>query len=584
MVHKFLKGICPRYDRSIMSQNTKKPYDLPDWPAEAEQTQEAPRPRRKRRAPAEPEDLWGKLRFRAGKKVRWFGRRCRRVVREAQAHRFPESNRKPLQFLLMLWGLLPSAASRLREILLGRRRERNLRTSRFSVWFEKEKRLHSLMFLGGSCALAGIILFCSFFTIGTTVSYDGQVLGRLASKSEAETVRKDLESITSRTLGETYTIDDSLLQYDSGWMLRQDIEDKAVYEDQLSDEIGLVTSAYCLYVNDVRIGATPYEGALEELLDQLQKAASDEDTISCEFAEDVEIRQEYVPTSEIMNLGYIAELLYSTKTAEVTYEVKKGDTWSQIAAKNDMSSAELLALNPGYNINKLQIGEVLTLSASVPYLTMTVVKQERYLDDVSYNIEYTDSADLYQGDYKVTSKGEYGKADVMAKATYVNGEETERTILSSVTLKEPVTEYRLRGTKVRPTWMPTGSFRWPTSGRISSYFGGRKSPGGIGSTNHKGIDIAVPRGTPIYAADGGTVTYSGWMSGYGYLVQIDHGNGYVTRYGHNSSLTVSVGQHVYKGQQVARAGSTGNSTGNHCHFEMSYNGALFSAYTLFPGM
>ena len=565
-----------------MSQNTKKPYDLPDWPAEAEQTQEAPRPRRKRRAPAEPEDLWGKLRFRTGKKVRWFGRRCRRVVREAQAHRFPESNRKPLQFLLMLWGLLPSAASRLREILLGRRRERNLRTSRFSVWFEKEKRLHSLMFLGGSCALAGIILFCSFFTIGTTVSYDGQVLGRLASKSEAETVRKDLESITSRTLGETYTIDDSLLQYDSGWMLRQDIEDKAVYEDQLSDEIGLVTSAYCLYVNDVRIGATPYEGALEELLDQLQKAASDEDTISCEFAEDVEIRQEYVPTSEIMNLGYIAELLYSTKTAEVTYEVKKGDTWSQIAAKNDMTSAELLALNPGYNINKLQIGEVLTLSASVPYLTMTVVKQERYLDDVSYNIEYTDSADLYQGDYKVTSKGEYGKADVMAKATYVNGEETERTILSSVTLKEPVTEYRLRGTKVRPTWMPTGSFRWPTSGRISSYFGGRKSPGGIGSTNHKGIDIAVPRGTPIYAADGGTVTYAGRMSGYGYLVQIDHGNGYVTRYGHNSSLTVSVGQHVYKGQQVARAGSTGNSTGNHCHFEVRYNGVAKNPLNYLP--
>ena len=565
-----------------MSQNTKKPYDLPDWPAEAEQTQEAPRPRRKRRAPAEPEDLWGKLRFRAGKKVRWFGRRCRRVVREAQAHRFPESNRKPLQFLLMLWGLLPSAASRLREILLGRRRERNLRTSRFAVWFEKEKRLHSLMFLGGSCALAGNILFCSFFTIGTTVSYDGQVLGRLASKSEAETVRKDLESITSRTLGETYTIDDSLLQYDSGWMLRQDIEDKAVYEDQLSDEIGLVTSAYCLYVNDVRIGATPYEGALEELLDQLQKAASDEDTISCEFAEDVEIRQEYVPTSEIMNLGYIAELLYSTKTAEVTYEVKKGDTWSQIAAKNDMTSAELLALNPGYNINKLQIGEVLTLSASVPYLTMTVVKQERYLDDVSYNIEYTDSADLYQGDYKVTSKGEYGKADVMAKTTYVNGEETERTILSSVTLKEPVTEHRIRGTKARPTWMPTGSFRWPTSGRISSYFGGRKSPGGIGSTNHKGIDIAVPRGTPIYAADGGTVTYSGWMSGYGYLVQIDHGNGYVTRYGHNSSLTVSVGQHVYKGQQVARAGSTGNSTGNHCHFEVRYNGVAKNPLNYLP--
>ena len=554
-----------------MSQNTEK-YKTTAQPIDPKKEPVEPRPRRGRRVMAEPEDFWGKLRFRIGKKNRWFGRRCRRVIREVKANRFPESNRAPLQFLLMAWGLLPAVGGSLRERLLGRRKERIHRSNRFAVWFEKEKRLHSILFLGGSCALAGIILFFSFFTMGTTVTYNGRVLGTLSSKAEAESVRHQLETITSQTLGETYTLDDSLLEYDSGLTLRQDIEDESAYEEQLSDEIGLVTSAYCLYVNGERIGTTPYEGALDELLKQLQRAASDEDTISCKFEEDVEIRQEYVPTDAIMNLGYIAELLYSTKTAEVTYEVKKGDTWSQIAARNNMTSSELLALNPGYNINKLQIGEVLTLSASVPYLTMTVEKQERYLDDVAYNIEYTDSADLYQGDYKVTSKGEYGKADVMAKTTYVNGEETERTILSSVTLKEPVTEYRLRGTKPRPTWYPTGSFRWPTSGRVTSYFGGRKSPGGIGSTNHKGIDIAVPRGTPICAADGGTVTYAGWMSGYGYLVEINHGNGYVTRYGHNSSLTVSVGQHVYKGQQVARAGSTGNSTGNHCHFEVRYNG------------
>ena len=564
-----------------MSQNTEK-YKTTAQPIDPKKEPVEPRPRRRRRVMTEPEDFWGKLRFRIGKKNRWFGRRCRRVIREVKANRFPESNRAPLQFLLMAWGLLPAVGGSLRERLLGRRKERIHRSNRFAVWFEKEKRLHSILFLGGSCALAGVILFFSFFTMGTTVTYNGRVLGTLSSKAEAESVRHQLETITSQTLGETYTLDDSLLEYDSGLTLRQDIEDESAYEEQLSDEIGLVTSAYCLYVNGERIGTTPYEGALDELLKQLQRAASDEDTISCKFEEDVEIRQEYVPTDAIMNLGYIAELLYSTKTAEVTYEVKKGDTWSQIAARNNMTSSELLALNPGYNINKLQIGEVLTLSASVPYLTMTVEKQERYLDDVAYNIEYTDSADLYQGDYKVTSKGEYGKADVMAKTTYVNGEETERTILSSVTLKEPVTEYRLRGTKPRPTWYPTGSFRWPTSGRVTSYFGGRKSPGGIGSTNHKGIDIAVPRGTPIYAADGGTVTYSGWMSGYGYLVEINHGNGYVTRYGHNSSLTVSVGQHVYKGQQVARAGSTGNSTGNHCHFEVRYNGVAKNPLNYLP--
>ena len=420
--------------------------------------------------------------------------------------------------------------------------------------------------------MAAVAMFCSAYTIGTTVTYDGEVVAAVSSLSAAEDARSNLEKATARTLGETYTIDDSMIQYSSSLLKRQDVVDEAELEEDLSQEIGLVTSAYCLYVDGERIGATTYEGALEELLQQLKAASTNEGTISCEFAEEVEVRQEYVPTDEVMNLGYLAQTLYSTKTEEVTYEVKKGDTWSEIANSHGLTSQELLALNPGYNIDKLQIGEVLTLAASVPYLTLTVVEQERYVEDVPYDIEYTDSANLYKGDYKVISAGEYGAADVVANVTYVNGEETERTVLSSVMLREPVTEQQLRGTKERPTWAPTGTFRWPTSGHITSYFGGRKSPGGIGSTNHKGIDIANSYGTPIYAADGGTVIYSGWMSGYGYFVQIDHGNGYVTCYGHNSKLLVSVGQHVYKGQQIAKMGSTGNSTGNHCHFEIRYNG------------
>ena len=71
-----------------------------------------------------------------------------------------------------------------------------------------------------------------------------------------------------------------------------------------------------------------------------------------------------------MNLGYLAELLYSTKDEEVTYTVKKGDTWSEIAEDHGMTSKELLAMNPGYDPNRLSIGEVLTLSAAVPYLTL----------------------------------------------------------------------------------------------------------------------------------------------------------------------------------------------------------------------
>ena len=505
------------------------------------------------------------------RKARHAQRRWRHIVREVRKHNFPESERAPILFVLFAWNMLPMLGSLLREKTWGRRKQAFHSVER--LWANMERhRLHPAMFLGLGCTLAVVIALCSVYTVGTTVTYDGEVIGAVESQATAEAARSRLERITTRTLGESFTIDDSLIQYSSRLLKRQDVVDGETFEEDLSEEIGLVTPAYCLYVDGERIGATPYEGALEELMEQMKEAVINEDTVSCSFAEDVEVRQEYVSTDEIMNLGYLAETLYSTKTAEVTYEVKKGDTWSEIAETHDLTSKELLALNPGYDINKLQIGEVLTLSASVPYLTMTVVQRERYVDEVMYDIEYTDTSSLYKGDYKITSAGQYGAADVVATVTYVNGEETERTVLSSVTLREPVTEQRLRGTKERPTWHPTGTFRWPVSGRVTSYFGGRKSPGGIGSTNHKGIDIAAPRGTPVYAADGGTVTYAGWMSGYGYLVRIDHGNGYVTYYGHNSSLTVSVGQHVYKGQQIARVGSTGNSTGNHCHFEVRYNG------------
>ncbi|WP_326158796.1 M23 family metallopeptidase [Oscillibacter sp.] len=550
-----------RTARIAPSERRRTRAAIPDW-------EEPTASKREERPPEGGLSSWYQQMRR---NARHAQRRWRHIVREMRKHNFPESERAPILLVLFAWNMLPMLGSLLREKTWGRRKHAFHSVER--LWANMERhRLHPAMFLGIGCTLAVVIALCSVYTVGTTVTYDGEVIGAVESQATADAARSRLERITTRTLGESFTIDDSLIQYSSGLLKRQDVVDGDTFEVDLSEEIGLVTPAYCLYVDGERIGATPYEGALEELMEQMKTAVTNEDTVSCSFAEDVEIKQEYVSTDEIMNLGYLAETLYSTKTAEVTYEVKKGDTWSEIAEAHDLTSKELLALNPGYDINKLQIGEVLTLSASVPYLTMTVVQRERYVDEVMYDIEYTDTANLYKGDYKVTSAGQYGAADVVATVTYVNGEETERTVLSSVTLREPVTEQRLRGTKERPTWHPTGTFRWPVSGRITSYFGGRKSPGGIGSTNHKGIDIAAPRGTPVYAADGGTVTYAGWMSGYGYLVRIDHGNGYVTYYGHNSSLTVSVGQHVYKGQQIARVGSTGNSTGNHCHFEVRYNG------------
>lgn len=123
-----------------------------------------------------------------------------------------------------------------------------------------------------------------------------------------------------------------------------------------------------------------------------------------------------------------------------------------------------------------------------------------------------------------------------------------------------------------------GSLQWPVPSRsyISSGYGYRKRPIGSGTEFHTGYDIPASYGANVVAAEAGTVISAGYMNGYGYTVILSHGNGLTTLYGHNSSLSVSVGQTVSRGQTIAKIGSTGNSTGNHLHFEVRVNGSHVS--------
>lgn len=119
-------------------------------------------------------------------------------------------------------------------------------------------------------------------------------------------------------------------------------------------------------------------------------------------------------------------------------------------------------------------------------------------------------------------------------------------------------------------------FIWPAAGTLNSRFGPRWG------RMHNGLDIGVPTGSPVAASKGGKVIIASWYGGYGNLVVIDHGGGVSTWYGHNSAFSSSVGQQVTRGQVVARAGSTGNSTGPHVHFEIRFNGSPFDPMPYLP--
>ena len=130
-----------------------------------------------------------------------------------------------------------------------------------------------------------------------------------------------------------------------------------------------------------------------------------------------------------------------------------------------------------------------------------------------------------------------------------------------------------------------GEFMWPVPTKytyVSSEYAWRNNPLYGNRELHNGMDIPVAFGTDIYASNSGTVVKSTWHNSYGYYVMIDHGGGYATLYAHNSKLLVSVGDYVERGQVIAKAGSTGDSTGNHCHFSMYENGSTINPRKYFP--
>ena len=495
--------------------------------------------------------------------------RTKRIPGYRDRQRFPESNSAYMQLQLLLAGSMPMLRQKMAGFTYQVRSSLSECVSRLRRMTEP-KRVHAAIFLAASLAISVFAVYKVLYTTATTLTFDGVELGTVASEEEAHAAVLSVERSISDALGSRYTVEADKVSYSTGLTFRSALVDERDLEAALSDTLRVVEHGYALYVNGEFIGATQTEGAMDELLTQLAAPYRNENTISIDFVEEVEIRECDMPTEDFTNLANVALLLNSTKAGEVTYTVESGDVWSVIAQDHNLTNDQLLALNPGYDIDKLQIGDELLISNAVPYLTVIAVQNEYYVADIPYEIEYVDDDTMWEGDTRTITKGQYGTADTVARVTYKGLDEIERVIESQTMLTEPVTEVQARGTKERPSWAPTGTFRWPTSGTITSRYGYRNIFGG--SSFHSGIDIANSYGTDIVAADGGEVIYAGWMSGYGYLVQIDHQNGYVTYYGHNSKLLVSVGDKVYKGQHIAEMGSTGRSTGNHCHFEVRKNG------------
>ncbi|NLZ53715.1 MAG: peptidoglycan DD-metalloendopeptidase family protein [Thermoanaerobacteraceae bacterium] len=309
----------------------------------------------------------------------------------------------------------------------------------------------------------------------------------------------------------------------------------------------------------------------ENVLEQVKQhyiSQTPGELIKLEVAEKVKLVERYVYPNEVISSEEATNLILKGGVETRTYEVVEGDNLWSISRRENIPLDELIKANPQLKSeHELALGDIINLTEIKPLLNVSLVKKVTYEESIPYKTEIVKDDSMWTWDQKVKQSGENGSKEVAAEVLFKNGIKVSEKVIGEKVLKEPVTRIVARGTKAEVAFRGSGRFVWPTVGQITSPFGQR------GREFHTGIDIAQSRGAPVRASNSGTVTFAGWRGGYGNLVIINHGGGIETYYAHNSAINVSVGQQVEKGQQIAKVGSTGRSSGNHVHFEIRVNGS-----------
>lgn len=368
--------------------------------------------------------------------------------------------------------------------------------------------------------------------------------------------RNDIEFERIYTVGEEVEIDTS-----------EDVLKRLTYMGDLN------VKAYCIFVDGKKVGAVENKKVAENVFRDIEEKYTSDmegaEVEQIEIIEQWESKEANISLDKVYSEEEMVDLLCTKGEKETIHTVVAGETLADIAKLYSLTEDDILDDNPGVDRKKLVVGSELVIKQEAPILTVKITEKATYEKVVKYEVVEKESKDIYEGYTELKQKGEDGLSEVTSRIVYVNGEQVKETPLVTTVKKEPVEKIVLVGVKERPPSVGSGKYIWPVESgvyTITSRFGPRWG------SFHSGVDLGMPTGNKVFAADGGVVTAAGYSGGYGYLVTIDHQNGMETRYAHNSQLLVNVGDKVFQGQEIAKSGNTGRSTGPHLHFEVRVNG------------
>lgn len=376
------------------------------------------------------------------------------------------------------------------------------------------KRIHAVLLIIALFSIMTITAFANF-ELGYDMYVDGKRMGAVKTLADGEAMVEKVNSDLSGVLGDEKDILNQA-QYYLKLVSKDEVNDTESFTTQLKSTSDKLVFGYTVFVDGKKAFSCPTDLLARQVIDRYAQQFVTENTLSKTILSSIDIRADYVFAGEL-----------------------KGET----AALDVLNQTEPPLVRVKTTENAVETLEI-------PFEIIT---------------EADNSA--YEGSSRVTQEGAAGSRQVTKVVSKENGAIKSYYVTEEEILAQPVTQVVAAGTAPRPAGVGTGEFILPASGTISSQYGAR-----WGRT-HKGIDIAAPTGTPIYAADEGKVVYAAYHNGgFGNMVQIDHGNGFKTYYAHCSELLVSVGDTVAKGDLIAKIGSTGRSTGAHCHFEIITGG------------
>lgn len=421
--------------------------------------------------------------------------------------------------------------------------------------------------------LAGIIHYAMGLDYALCVVCNGEEIGIITSESEFEAAEEEVRQRIALA-GE-----DADISFHPVYSLRivsegdSFISTQAIADKLLAGTHTDLTEAFGVYVDGEFIGAvtdrTPIYEYMARALSEYAVSLKDSAT-EIYYTKEITYQEGIYLAGSLSTAEEIIKVLSAEKKQESRYAVREADSAQLVAAMYNITVEELEALNPGVT-EHCDPGMLLVVPVVSRYIPIAYTKTMTVTSYIDYSSVRVETAALNLGVEKVISKGVMGERMSEVQVTYVDGEESSRQVLSTVVTKEPIPEQIGIGTyTAQPASKTTvlrgnGKYGWPVNGGyISDPF--------ISDRNHKGLDIAAPLGTEIYAAEAGVVYRAGWNSGgYGNYVIIDHPDGFRTLYAHASSVVCYEGQEVEKGQLIAKVGSTGDSTGPHCHFEVRIN-------------